>query len=86
MVLESDAGVHPGAVVVEPGHTPVAGGTVLGAEGAPHLGKEEKSVEKGEGKEGEKELCQGKVRKSERRSVEREGGRKSMEGRNRLLC
>ncbi len=37
MVIQSDAVVDPGAVVVKPSHTGVAGGTVLGTQGATNL-------------------------------------------------
>ncbi len=38
VVMESDAVVDPGVVVVKPSHTGVAGGTVLGTQGAMNLG------------------------------------------------
>ncbi len=38
MVIQYDAVVDPGAVVVKPSHTGVAGGTVLGMQGATNLG------------------------------------------------
>ncbi len=37
MVIQSDAVVDPGAVVVKPSHTGVVGGTVLGTQGATNL-------------------------------------------------
>ncbi len=47
MVIQSDAVVDPGAVVVKPSHTGVAGGTVLGTQGATNLGGEDERRERG---------------------------------------
>ncbi len=40
MVIQSDAVVDPGAVVVKHSHTGVAGGTVLGTQGEEREGEE----------------------------------------------